>query len=65
MYDGISATDTILSWQLKIIAAAEIPEVVMTIGYFGDVLANYCKSFDLPLRFTFVPNPLYDQTNYI
>ena len=26
---------------------------------------NYCQSLNLPLHFTFVKNPIYDQTNYI
>lgn len=61
----ISATDTILSRQLKMIAAVGIKDVVMTTGYFDDVLVNYCKSLNLPLQYKFVRNPIYDQTNYI
>ncbi|MCM1508416.1 MAG: phosphoenolpyruvate mutase [Ruminococcus flavefaciens] len=61
----ISATDTILSRQLKLIAAEGITEVVMTTGYFDEILVNYCKSLNLPLHYTFVNNPLYAETNYI
>ena len=61
----ISANDTILSRQLKQIADAGIEEVVMTTGYYDGVLVSYCNSLDLPLHFTFVKNPVYDQTNYI
>ncbi len=61
----ISATDTILSRQLKLIAGAGIKEVVMTTGYFEEVLVNYCQSLNLPLHYTFVNNPLYKETNYI
>ena len=61
----ISATETILSRQLKQIAAAGITEVVMTTGLFDSVLVNYCNSLDLPLHYTFVKNPVYDKTNYI
>lgn len=61
----VSAKDTILSHQLRQIAAAGITEVVMTTGYFDSVLVNYCNSLDLPLHFTFVKNPIYDKTNYI
>ena len=61
----VSSQDTILSRQLKLIAEAGINEVVMTTGYYDAVLVNYCESLDLPLRFTFVKNPIYDQTNYI
>ena len=61
----ISPCETILSRQLKQIADAGIEEVVMTTGAFDDVLVRYCRSLELPLRFTFVKNPIYDKTNYI
>ena len=61
----ITGHDTILSRQLKQIADAGITEVVITTGYYDDVLVSYCHSLDLPLNFTFVKNPIYDQTNYI
>lgn len=44
---------------------AVIKEVVITTGYYDEVLVNYCNSLNLPLLFTFVKNPIYDQTNYI
>jgi len=61
----VSATDTILSRQLKQIAKAGIKEVVMTTGLFDQVLVDYCHSLNLPLQFTFVKNPIYRETNYI
>ena len=61
----ISGTETILSRQLRQLAAAGIEEVVITTGLFDAVLVKYCESLDLPLRFTFVKNPIYDKTNYI
>ncbi len=61
----ISARETILSRQLRLIAETGINDVVITTGYYDTVLINYCQSLDLPLRFTFVKNPIYDQTNYI
>ena len=61
----ISAKDTILSRQLKLIADSGTEEVVMTTGYYDTVLVKYCESLDLPLKFTFVKNPIYDKTNYI
>ena len=61
----ISARETILSRQLRQIAAAGITEVVMTTGLFDSVLVNYCNSLDLPLHYIFVKNPVYDKTNYI
>lgn len=61
----ISVQETILSRQLKQIADAGIVNVVITTGYYDDVLVSYCNSLDLPLTFTFVKNPIYDKTNYI
>ncbi|MDE5753717.1 MAG: phosphoenolpyruvate mutase [Oscillospiraceae bacterium] len=61
----ISLKETILSRQLKLIAAAGIREVVMTTGAFDNVLVNYCNSLDIPVHITFVKNPVYDKTNYI
>lgn len=61
----ISSNETILSRQLKMIADVGIKEVVMTTGYYDDVLIKYCRHLDLPIHITFVNNPLYDKTNYI
>ena len=61
----VSGSETILSRQLKLLAKTGIKEVVMTTGYYDDVLVNYCRSLNLPLNYTFVNNPLYAETNYI
>jgi len=61
----ISAHETILSRQLKLIAEAGIKEVVMTTGYFDDVLVKYCNMLNLPLHIQYVNNSLYADTNYI
>ena len=61
----ISPRETILSRQLFMIAEAGIKEVVMTTGYHEEILINYCQGLDLPLHYTFVKNPIYEQTNYI
>lgn len=61
----ISATDTILSRQLKLLVKAGVEEVVMTTGYYNEVLVDYCNSLKLPLKYTFVHNALYNETNYI
>ncbi len=61
----VSAKDTILSRQLRMLLACGITDVVITTGYYDDVLVNYCNSLDLPIHFTFVKNPVYDNTNYI
>jgi len=61
----ISSNETILSRQLRLIAEAGIKEVVITTGYFDEVLIKYCNFLNLPLHYTFVNNPLYAETNYI
>lgn len=61
----ISSDNTILSRQLKKLAAFGIDQVVMTTGYYNSILEEYCKGLHLPIRFTFVNNPVYDKTNYI
>lgn len=61
----ISPTETILSRQLHMLAESGIEEVVMTTGAFDSVLVNYCLSLELPLKYTFVKNPEYRDTNYI
>ena len=37
----------------------------MTTGYYNSILEEYCSGLHLPIRFTFVNNPVYDKTNYI
>ena len=61
----ISANETILSRQLRLLADAGITNIVMTTGLFDSVLVNYCQSLELPIHYTFVNNPAYKDTNYI
>ena len=61
----ISAHNTILSRQLRQLVSFGIEEVVMTTGYYDQVLVDYCNALHLPLKYTFVNNPLYAETNYI
>ena len=61
----ISDRETILSRQLELLAKAGITEVIITTGYYKEVLEEYCYSLKLPLQYTFVHNAIYDQTNYI
>ena len=61
----ISSHETILSRQLRILSEAGINDVVITTGYYEDILTQYCNSIDSPLNFTFVKNIDYDKTNYI
>lgn len=61
----ISHRNTILSRQLRQIVDYGIEEVVITTGYFDQILIDYCNFLQLPLKIIFVNNPLYEKTNYI
>ena len=61
----ISPTETILSRQLKLLKKVNITDIVITTGYYDQVLIDYCESLNLGLNFIFVNNPVYDKTNYI
>ena len=57
--------ETIISRQLKLLNEIGIDEVVITTGYFRDVLIEHCNSLNLPIKYNFVHNENYDTTNYI
>lgn len=57
--------ETILSRQLSLLKEIGISDVIITTGYFDQVLIDYFKSLGLDLNIEFVNNPLYDSTNYI
>lgn len=61
----ISARETILGRQLRILAEIGVTEVVITTGYYDSVLIEYCNSLDYPINISFVNNPRYAETNYI
>ena len=61
----ISATETIMSRQLKLLEDVGVKEVIITTGYFEEALVNYCNSLEYNLCIGFVNNPLYADTNYI
>lgn len=61
----ISATETILSRQLRQLAAVDIDEVVITLGFMGPMIEKYCVELDLPLKYKFVYNEKFESTNYI
>ena len=61
----IVGEETILSAQLRKLLAFGVTDVVITTGYFNDVLEKYCASLALPLNYEFVYNPRYSETNYI
>jgi phosphoenolpyruvate phosphomutase len=56
---------TILSRQLTLLDRAGVRETVITVGPFAPQLKSYVDSLGLKMKITYVPNPLYDKTNYI
>ena len=61
----ISAKETILSRQLRLLSESGIKDIVITTGYYDSVLVNYCKELDYPVNITFIKNSKYSETNYI
>ena len=61
----IAENETIISAQLKSLVECGIQDIVITTGYFNDVLVEYCNSLQLPVNIEYVYNPLFNQTNYI
>ena len=61
----ISDSETIIAWQVKLLERVGITEAVVTTGHLSDMLEDYLRSLDTPIRFHFVHNPRYRETNYI
>ncbi len=61
----ISSNETILSRQLNLLFKVGIKEIIITTGLFDEMLKEYCYSLNLPLKYTFVKNEAYSDTNYI
>lgn len=61
----LKENETILSRQLKLLEQNGVKDIVMTTGLFDKILVDYCHSLSLSLKYTFVKNTIYDQTNYI
>ena len=61
----ISARETILSRQLRLLGEAGVEEAVITTGYFDRELMDYCRSLRTELSISFVRNPRFAETNYI
>jgi phosphoenolpyruvate phosphomutase len=40
-------------------------DVIITTGYYDQILIDYCGTWDFPMSIAFVKNPIYDKTNYI
>lgn len=61
----IDGEETIISWQVKLLERIGVTEAVVTTGHLADMLESYLLSLDTPIRFRFVHNPRYRETNYI
>lgn len=61
----INENETILSRQLRLLEGAGVTEVIITTGAFADKLEDYCNSLKPSVKYDFVYNAGYSQTNYI
>ncbi len=61
----LSAGQTILSRQLRLLADAGVQEVVMTTGYFDKVLVDYCQSLAAPAHHVYQQSPLCGNQLYL
>ena len=57
--------DTIISWQVKLLARCGVKEAVVTTGPFEDMLREHLESLNSGITFHYVANPDYETTNYI
>lgn len=56
--------ETIFHRQIRLLSAEGIRDFIITTGPFEEQLKGEAADFP-ELNFTFVPNPIYDRTNYI
>lgn len=61
----IAPGETIISWQVKCLEMVGVTEAVVTTGHLSEMLEEYLRALDTPIRFHFVHNPRYRETNYI
>ena len=61
----INNDETIISRQLTLLNKCGVNDIVMTTGYFDDVLKNYCDNLELDININYINNPKYRETNYI
>jgi len=61
----IGAGYTIISRQLTQLCKAGIREAVITTGPFSELLKEHIDGLGLPIGISYVPNPLFRETNYI
>ncbi len=56
---------SIISWQLELLRTHGIMDIVITTGPFERSLKEHVLTYGEGLNFTFVNNPIYQETNYI
>ncbi len=57
--------DTIISHQVRLLAKCGVTEAVVTTGPFAELLQEHLESLHSGIRFTYISNPRYEETNYI
>ena len=57
--------ETIISRQLNLLKECGIRDIVMTTGYFNEILQDYCNGLGLDINIEYINNPKYRETNYI
>lgn len=62
---NISDNETLISRQLSMLYKAGLDQVIITTGPFENVLREYVLSLGYLQSYIFVPNPVYDKSNYI
>lgn len=61
----IDEEDTIISWQVQLLARCGVKEAVVTTGPFAQLLQDHLESLHSGITFHYVPNADYMGTNYI
>jgi choline kinase len=62
---SLKGEETILSRQIRMLQAAGIKDILITIGPYGDMIPEYVAGQFHGLPVTYVRNGIYDKTNYI
>ena len=61
----LANNQTVISRQLHQLQMIGITQVVITTGFFHDLIKEHCLSLGLSMDFLFVKNDRYNKTNYI
>lgn len=61
----LAGGETIISWQVKQLVRCGVRDAVVTTGPFADMLRDHLEGLESGMRFRYVSNPDYADTNYI